>query len=157
MELFDVIYRFEHRILPRILYDDSRTFIDILKERPSRIFEMLDYTFEEMEMDNPYDEEDIVVASGPVSEKYGLVVIQYPQPEVETLCYCSIIIYDSEYEYVRYFTVEHSGIGNPRICSWSIARNGGLMHSSHDDYAGSKEWLIEYIISVYEELKDFQM
>lgn len=117
--------------------------------------EMLEELFEKSELDNSYLEDDITVATGPASEKYVCTVINFPEPESVPLCYCSIILFDEKVENLHYFTFERNVDGGTYICSWRQGDNG-LIHMSHGDYNGAEDGIVDYLISIYEGLRDWK-
>ena len=137
MSSYEDMYFFEHRILPYYFYTYQSSFVIALLEDGNFIFQLMDGLFEED--DDEYDDDHTVFYTeedftcGLVYSKYDInvIMIEYPSPERELLCYSTFLFFDIGFERPLFITVEstlHSEQQIPFICSWIPDSNGDFLH-----------------------------
>lgn len=134
MNLQDVLYNYEHRVLPTNFYKYKSDFIALILKRKDVLYKVLSDIFDEEGVDNPYSEEDFNLEILRADETLLVVQITFPEPMAEPLCYCSYLFVDKELENLKFFCVEKgTGIGGSQkyICSWS-AEGEHLNYGSYD-------------------------
>ena len=125
MNLHDVNYYYQHKLLPRLFFEDREQFVGTALERGSTWFcNVHRELFEQFELAFPYSEEDYNIQ--PVKQEDGTLLLLFvpPAPEETPLCYCIILIFDPDFKKLAYYTLEKSGSPSRRapgayLCGWN--------------------------------------
>jgi len=134
MNLHDIRYTFEHRILPQWFFEGKSRFVGMLLNDKTVLFRIIDDIFQKEEVKNPYTEDQFGIETAKITEDVMMLKIILPEPEDEPLCYCCYLFFDKEFEKPGFFSIER---GNdivsktnktiPFVCSWTA--EGG--HNNH--------------------------
>ena len=140
----DLLYQYEHVIIPGLFYKHGAAFLQIaLTRQDEALFGMLEALFKETKTENPYRREDFKAELYESSDEYTSVKIRYPNPERDPLCYCCYLFADSEGEKLRCYTVEKDTFEdeeNKMLCAWSQEhRHSNYGLCSSEDYADYKK------------------
>lgn len=117
-----VRYKFEHRILPQLFFEDKAQFIGIILNDKDVLFRMIDEVFNDEKVPNPYSEDDFSIDAARITESVLMLKIIFPEPEEEPLCYCSYLFFDDKFEKLGYFCIEKGNEMSdfyPFVCSWT--------------------------------------
>ena len=143
-----VLYQFEHQLLPRWFYDEPKEFIGVLCESPSALFEILSELFRRGGAENPYKAGDFKVEPGEVNENVMMLRIDYPKPQGEQLCHSAICIFNKGFDRLMFFTIE-KGIdldaGFPIHAAWTPEGE----HFNYGKVSPDKEEQLFECVSVY--------
>lgn len=145
MELHDAMYLFEHAMTPRIFWQDPVAFIAAIIEDKDILYRIMLDAFQSVEVECPYVEEDIQIATYKLSEKVFCLEIRFPKPQSEPLCYQSRILF-SEDDHFIYFCTERGQEEDtpPYICSWE-----GEEHQNYGQFSGSTVEEITYCEDIF--------
>lgn len=120
MNLQNVRYGFEHRILPNGFYTDKQNFVGMILNNKNVIFEILSEMLEKENIDNPYTADQFRIDSAQLTDEYYMLKLTFPEPEEEPLCYWCYLIYDKNFERTMYFCLEKAGDSDtPVVCAWN--------------------------------------
>ena len=126
MNLHDIRYMFEHRILSGWFYEGKSWFVGMLLNDKTVLFRIIDDIFQKEEVRNPYTEDQFGIEASKLTDDVMVLKIILPEPEDEPLCYCCYLFFDKEFENPRYFTIEKGnditgkrGDTIPFVCSWT--------------------------------------
>lgn len=148
--LYQARYFVEHQILPKDFYQEKMKFIYVMMKGKDYIYDVMSDILESQGGKIPYskDQFDVKLAKAKEDEddKDYVLVIDFPFPEAEPLCYRAIALFDMDEEKnisfteARYFTIERSVDETypPLLCAWN--RDG-----SHSNYGEVSDNIIEQI------------
>lgn len=120
MSVHQIMYAYQHKILPRNFYEFKQDFVALLLNRSEVLYRVLDDIFSEEGIENPYKEEEFKVKPMEINEKYLSVKLEFPVPAKEPLCYESYIFVDKDLQNLSYFCVECGSEPDIAfICSWT--------------------------------------
>ena len=165
MSSYEEMYFFEHRILPYYFYTYRSSFVIALLEDGNFIFQLMDGLFEED--DDEYDDDHTVFyteedfSCGLVYSKYDInvIMIEYPSPEKEMLCYSTFLFFDISFERPLFITVEHSEVSvehhMPFICSWIPDEKGNFLHMVYHNCGLDNKENFFYALAIYK--KEFHL
>lgn len=138
MDLHQIRYLFEHKLLPLWFFEDKDKLLGALLQDKDMLFKIINNIFEKEGVENPYSKEQFSVLPKRVAEDVMALKISFPEPEQEPLCYCCYLFFDKEFAKLRYYCVEkgqevYGGerVVYPFICSWT--QDGG--HLNHGNCA----------------------
>ncbi len=147
MNLHQIRYLIEHRLLPNFFYTEKEAFIGMLLNDKESLYKMADSVFRQEKVKNPYSSEQFVVESGKIDEETFMVKLTYPEPEEEPLCYCSYLFFDSSFQYPFFFTLE-KGYNQPSdqvmVCAWTPNSHLNYGQCSRKDNAAFLRCLENY-------------
>lgn len=138
MNVHQIRYLVEHRLLPDFFYEKKGAFIGMLLHDKENLYQIADSVFKQEGVENPYSSEQFVVESGKVDEKTLMVKLTYPEPEEAPLCYCSYLFFDSQFQHMGFFTLEKSyGLpdGQVMLCTWTPDSHANYGQYSYEDNA----------------------
>ena len=121
MDLKEVLYSYEHKLLPEWFHEDPKEFIGVVATQPSALYNIISELCARSGQENPFKPGEFSVEPNQVSEDVALLRIRFPKPPAAPLCISSIIIFDKSFEKLAYYTIEKgdepSG-GFPQVCGW---------------------------------------
>ena len=151
---------FQHKILPYCFYHYRSSFAIALLEDGNFIYQLTNGLFdEEDENEAFYTEEDF--SCGLVYSEYDInvIMIEYPSPEREPLCYSAFLFFDVGFEKPLFITIESSFSSSdeqsPLICSWIPDENGGFLHFIYHRCGFDREENFFAAMAIYK--KKFQL
>jgi len=149
----NIRYYFEHQLLPQLFYEDKGRFIGKLIEEPEVIFQILDVIYTKYEEENPYSEDAYAISFHQISDEAMAIELDYPEPELEPLCYRCYMIFDMNLKKTRFFTIERASdtLDEPFVCSWD--EKGG--HYTHGGC--NLDDVLESCLEVYGKLNACEM
>ena len=106
MDLHQIIYMFEHRMLPQYFFEDREKFVWIILENKGILYQIINEIFEKEQMENPYSPEQFGVMSAKITEDVMMLKLIFPEPQEEPLCYCSYLFFDREFKKMGFFCIE---------------------------------------------------
>ena len=116
-------YFFEHKLLPQLFFEDKGKFVNAVLGDEGLLFRALDGIFQKEGLDNPYSSDQLEASVETIAGDISILIIRYPDPEEEPLCYCSFLFFDAKFKNLGFYSLERggdlSGDGIPFICSWS--------------------------------------
>ena len=145
MNLNNVLYTFEHRLLPAMFYKEKQAFIRALLQEEDILPKIFADLCNENGVENPYESEDFRLELIDLDDpEYKVIIISFPEPSEDALCYKELLFFDSYFKKPMLFTVEYSNanealkkmlgdMGNfdlpetPFLCGWDA-------HGSHVNY-----------------------
>ena len=122
MTVDNVMYNFQHKLLPEWFFGNPKEFIGVICQDKSSLFSILNELFERAEVDNPYKPGHFSVDPDMVSDTVGMIKIKFPKPENEPLCHSIVCFFDKTFKYLGFFTFEKGGEMDenfPIMCTWS--------------------------------------
>ncbi len=122
MTLHDILYYYEHKLLPASLYEYKSDFVAILLKQKEVLYKVLNNIFHEERVENPYTENDFKLDVLQANDSLLVIKITFPEPIDAPLCYCSYLFIDRALENLNYFCVEKAaGICGEQkyLCSWT--------------------------------------
>lgn len=139
MNVHEIMYTYEHNILPENFYEYGTDFIAVILKRKDVLYRVINEFFDEEKVDNPYKEEDFELDVMNCSEDFLAVKLTFPLPKQEPLCYCSYIFIDKELQKLNYFCIERGDNSEEAyVCSWTKDRQhinyGKCSLSDQEDY-----------------------
>lgn len=126
MDRHGVRYMFEHGILPDLFYRDSQLLVGLILHDKNALFRIIDEIFNNENIENPYSEEDFDAYPIKISDEVIVLCVNMPEPEEEPLCHCMYMIFNSDFDKLRYFTIERAGNDStnyPFVCAWDADGN----------------------------------
>ncbi|MBQ7522536.1 MAG: hypothetical protein IJU14_06630, partial [Clostridia bacterium] len=133
MSSYEEMYFFEHKILPYYFYTYRSSFVIALLEDGNFIYQLMDGLWEDDGEDNNFYTEDDFGCEL-VYSKYDInvIMIEYPSPEKELLCFHTFLFFDISFERPLFVTVESVTTSTensvPFLCSWTPDKNGDFVH-----------------------------
>ena len=125
MTSYDVMYYFQHRLLPKCFFEDKAQFMMIVLKKQDLLYRVARDMYEKSIGDSfPYEESDFKTKVLYYDDDTELtaVKISFPFPEREPLCFCALLIFDRNFEKQGFFTVECGSVpeeSEPFLCSWT--------------------------------------
>ena len=131
-------YFFEHRLMPDGFYKEKEKFIMLLLEDKEILFRIVDDLFNKQDFKNPYTTDQFDIGAAKLEDDVLILKVTFPEPEEEPLCYCSYMLFTTDFKKACYFCVEKGhGEGFPFVCSWSsdgVHHNYGQCSLEEHDY-----------------------
>jgi len=125
---FEMRYYLEHKLLPATLYNEGkRLMATVMSKGPKCIYSLYEkFICVNLGYSNPYSVKDFSIHSrtyvrGP--EKFMVIRIGMPEPEVSPLCRAIYLCYGTRGGFELYVTSEMSPDGGYCICAWDDGRN----------------------------------
>ena len=106
MQNTDILYMFEHKLIPLYCYERKEEFIQSVLEEEQFLFHMLADQFYEYGIEMPYIANQFQVEKKTVSDTISVLKLTFPEPELSPLCYYSYIFFDKDFKTIQYFTIE---------------------------------------------------
>ena len=121
MTTFDVVYNYQHSLLPQWFYTHKEKFIALILHAPGTAYRILDDGFQRAGLPNPYAESDFKAAPSRLEDGTMVIQIDFPKPEREPLCVRSYLFFDHMFEKPLYFCVEKAGTDDTQasLCAWT--------------------------------------
>jgi len=110
-------YRFEHRILHDEFINNPFVVLSIMSDQKAAC-DMYQYAFDKLGVPFPYSSEDFSIQRTKINSMIYILTITPPKPEYTPLCRRIHLVFDPEYQYLSYFTVEHS-YSSDFLCEWN--------------------------------------
>jgi len=110
-------YLFEHRVLRDEFISNPHVVLSIMSVQEA-VCDMYRYIFDEAEVPFPYSPEDFSIQRAKINSMIYILTITPPRPEYTPLCRRIHLVFDPEYQYLSYFTVEHS-YSSDFLCEWN--------------------------------------
>lgn len=116
-------YQFEHKLLPRLLFDKKENLIKAILMDESFSYNCLKNLYDYEGIVFPYQEDDFKVEVDYIDHIMSITLF-FPEPDEELLCYCVSILFDRSLVNYAYYTMEKGcpilgGNELPCLCSWS--------------------------------------
>ena len=122
MTVNEILYSFEHDLLPKSFFDDDRkTFIGVLAQQPNALYEIASELFRRNGQENPFSPGQFSVEPTMINPEVAMLKLKFPKPPVPPLCSMSLVFFDRTFEKISYFCMEKandSWESFPEICSW---------------------------------------
>ena len=136
MDNKEILYSFEHDLLPKWFFETKKEFLGVICTQPQALHSILTELFARNGKENPYGPESFKVEPEQVREDIVMVKISFPKPPAAPLCISTIVIFDKTFEKVSYFCIEKGDDatgGFPVVCSWEAdGRHINYGPESHD-------------------------
>lgn len=130
MNSHQIRYMFEHKLLPHWFFENKDQFVGTILGDKAVLYRIISDIFQKEKVENPYSQEQFDMEAAKVTEDVMMMKLIFPEPEDETLCYCSYLFFDKAFEKLSYFCIERGnseGGMAPFVCSWG--EDG--MHSNY--------------------------
>jgi len=130
MNVTDVLYEYEHRLLPSFIYDETTDFKPMFIQKPESLFMIFDQLCGEHKIENKYKQEEFSSHAYKFNDEWMGIVIDFPMPEKAPLCFQAYIIFDNLGKRCGYFTFEIGPAINGvcgHLSSWDAEKN----HTNH--------------------------
>ena len=113
-------YQVEHKDLPHLFYQYGVGMLNtLLESKGALVYDLYKAYFDNAGVELPYKQEQINVMSVRMDVDLICVIIVFPEPEEEPLCYTAMLFFDLAQNKGRYYTFEK---GNEYdsffLCSW---------------------------------------
>lgn len=142
MQATDILYDFEHNVLPGGFFEYGSGFVgSLLQKREKMLFGVLGDMFQNAGLDNPYSEVDFGLEVLEADEELVVIKILYPKPERTPLCYCGYLFVDKDFQKMRFFCLERDdfmGKEDKILCEWTAKMEhfnyGACASEEQEDY-----------------------
>ena len=117
----EILYSLEHDLLPKAVFDDTRTMVGVLAQDPGALYEFASELFKRNGQDNPFSPGEFTVEPSMINPDVAMLKLRFPKPQVAPLCSMSLIFFDRTFRKVSYLCMEkaNDSWGSfPQICSW---------------------------------------
>ena len=121
MTVQQVLYHFQHRLLPMWFYDSPKEFAGVLSEKDTALFEILSELLARGEAENTFRPGEFRVEPVEVNEDTMAIKIKYPKPADAPLCFGAFCFFNKGFDKLRFFTIEKGEDiegGFPVLGSW---------------------------------------
>ena len=121
MDHKQMLYNFEHGLLPKWFYEEKRDFIGLIAQQPQALYSILSELYTRSEMDNPFTPDEFRVEPEQLNEDVAMLKIRFPKPPAAPLCISAVVVFDKTFEKVCYYSIEKGDEvtgGFPVVCSW---------------------------------------
>ncbi|MCR5010297.1 MAG: hypothetical protein K6A91_05100 [Clostridia bacterium] len=121
MTVQQVLYHFQHRLLPMWFYNSPKEFIGVLSEKPDALFEILSVLLERGDVENTFRAGEFKVEPIEVNDDSMAIKIKYPKPADAPLCHGAVAFFNKDFDDLAFFTVEVGEDiegGFPVLCAW---------------------------------------
>ncbi len=142
----EVLYHFEHRLLPDLVYRAEQDYKPVLIEHPEVLYTMFDKMCKDKEIENTYKESDFSTQAFRFDDEWLCIVIDFPAPDRPPLGVQAYMIFDKEGKRCGYYILELGKNEKDEICGYICAwdENG-----NHGSYGARK---LEDIQKIFEEV-----
>lgn len=106
MDVNDVLFELEHRIIPNLFYEDPMGFITMARERADYLYETFGGMCSDKHIDNPYSIEQFNMESAIIDREVVVARLTFPEPGTGPLCYRIYLMADQEGKRPLCFTAE---------------------------------------------------
>ena len=148
----DVLYPFEHKLIPSAFYQKQDGFIKAVLSNKELLYQILNDMFVENEIENPYTPEDVSISVIKLPDTLFVLKITYPEPEEVPLCYCSYIFFTPEFNHLAYFCVE-KGEGHAFLCHWTQEES----HENFGEVDLDEQAQILQCLNIYLEMREKEL
>ncbi|MBO4862183.1 MAG: hypothetical protein J5535_04740 [Firmicutes bacterium] len=121
MTVQQVLYHFQHRLLPMWFYDSPKEFVGVLSEKDTALFEILSELLARGEVENTFRAGEFKAEPVEVSDDAMALRIKYPKPQDAPLCFGAICFFNKDFDKLAFYTIEKGEDlegGFPVLCSW---------------------------------------
>lgn len=141
-----IMYIYEHKVLPQYFYEMKDKFIMALVNGEEEFLHgFLKSLYENEKAECSCSKEQFGVKTGRLSEKLMLARIVFPTPQTAPLCYYAYLIFDAEFEKAKYFTLERGASEEEMfLCEWN--KNGE--HINYGTVAFHEEKIIKRCVAI---------
>lgn len=150
MNLHQIRYMFEHRLLPQWFFENKDKFVGIILQDKTVLYKMINDIFLNEELENPYTPEQFGIEAERLTEEVMMLKIIFPEPEDEPICYCSYLFFNRDFEKTGYFCIEkgnEEGQEQPFVCAWTAdgthLNYGRCSFEEHGDFLRCVEIYME--------------
>ena len=122
MNADQVMYHFQHKMLPSWFYEDPKEFVGVLGMQNTALFEILSELFRRAGLENPYKAGQFSVEPDDINKNVGMIKIKFPKPQTAPLCHSAICFFDKGFKYLKFYTLEMGEDienGFPVLCTWT--------------------------------------
>lgn len=122
MNLHQIRYTFEHKLLPQWFFEMKDKFAGMLLHEEAILYKLIDDMFKNEGQENPYTPEQFRIEAAKPAEGIMMLKLIFPEPEDEPLCYCSYLFFDNDFEKTGYFCIEKGydpDDDSPFVCAWT--------------------------------------
>lgn len=127
MDIKEIRYLFEHRLLPQWLYREKETLISVLLQKDKNMaFQIFSDICKKENVEMPYKEEQYRIIPYGLSDKAAAVCLQLPSAEVSPQCERVYFVFDQEKEKFAFYSVEKGAFDYNVLCGWS--EDGGHLN-----------------------------
>ena len=125
-------YMIEHRILPKLYYDNKSDMLNAILDKQGKFFSDV-YTVYSPSTGIVCNEEDFKITQKRVMNDNRMlyfVIVTMPEPSIPLLCKRVYFCSEVESGIVKYYTSELDANGKLMMCSWN-------KHNAHTNYGES--------------------
>ena len=130
----DIRYYVEHVVLPSLLEQSPKDFVNALGQRREELLvDIYAQAAENMKQENPYKKEDFHVDLVKYQEEWFFQIIKMPEKDIKSpFCHFVIVSLDKNQDNARLFMLEHQD-GAILICEWNKTRHYAYGKFQKDD------------------------
>ena len=117
----EILYSFEHELLPEAFFNDRQGFLSMLLQGPNELHSIIDNLFKLSGQENPFSPSEFGVEPNMVNADVASLKLKFPKPPEAPLCLASYVFFDRTFEKVSYFCIEkgdEASGGFPNVCRW---------------------------------------
>ena len=109
-KLMQMLYQFEHNLLPRFFFDEDINLVKDAHDNPEIIFMLFDDLCKNQEVEHPYTVKDFKCGFFTMDpdEKWLSMVIRFPEPVQTPLCYDIYFFFDRDFSKKGCYTLEYN-------------------------------------------------
>ncbi len=150
MELANLRYSLEHKLLPIWFYDHKDAFVETLKKDGGKfpcmvMTELCAKGGQQM----PYTEASYTVENHDLGNDMGMLVLNMPAPNGFTLCRRVYFVYDYAFEKLLYYTSEQSFDDRFALCAWTQTAEHVNYGPAPNEPKAERERVKELYFSLY--------
>lgn len=120
MELTNLRYSLEHKLLPIWFYEQKDAFIETLKKEKGKFpYMVMAELCAKENQKMPYTAASYAIETYALSNDIAMTIMQMPAPNGFTLCRRVYFVYDCTFENPLYYTSEKSFNGQFALCAWT--------------------------------------
>ena len=106
MTVQQVLYHFQHRLLPMWFYDSPKEFAGVLSEKPEALYEIFSTLLAQGGVENTFHAGEFKAEPVDVSEDVMAIRIKFPKPVDTLLCHGALAFFNKGFDKLSFYTVE---------------------------------------------------
>ena len=121
MNQYKITYFFEHELLPSLFFTRTEKFVNRIANGKNALFMLMSTQCTEEGAENVYGPGDFDATPVKIAEDKLALIIRFPEPIGEPLCYYAVLLFDPTFKKKAYYCVEMAdpfGESDPFLCGW---------------------------------------
>lgn len=118
MDITNVRYQFEHKMLPLMFYATRQDFFKSVDNNPELAYQVMKTICIGANMKIPYANNDFEFSFLKGYDRITILRLKLPEPERTPLCERIYFVTDDKWHKFCYYTIEKGFFGENRLCGW---------------------------------------